>query len=530
MSKSIVSQISESQTKTLHRVGCHSEYVDAYVTGTANVKKVTAKSHANSKTHKSSILKASPVLPENQERRKLITKLDEATFAKMCRLFDWAHLIAKKEDSFTSFPLYAAIEKKHGVDMGESYMNEKACKVFIQAIGEEMAQELKNLFTQEPFYCSVLFNGSSDKSLLELEVISLRLIENGLSRMKLLGVTQPVSGSGENVYQATESRCKEYGLQLKESCIAGGADGAAVKFGSHAGVLTRITADVPWLVQVHCVAYRLELAPKDAFKGTYFEEIDDLMMQMYYMFKRSAKKWQELKATGDILQEHVLKLTRSHATRWVDHRRRSLKAIHADLPSLVTMLEDMASEKREDISSTDAAKYKGYVKIFKSCKLVLFLAFYQDVVDDLADLSTSLQYEHLPISAVKNNILSTLISLETKSNGQSQRTKKVLQQVTEANHWEYRGVKLNHCSTDMSELEKQANAVLDNILLTLNVNFAVSKFTYIQENKLGRQQLSHPYHPTKLIWHHLNRRILVQILKILTLICKLTIIVIKINS
>ena len=86
--------------------------------------------------------------------------MDEATFARMCRLFDWAYLIAKKEDSFTSFPVYAAIEKKHGVDIGEAYMNDKACKVFIQAIGEEMIEELHNLFKQEPFYCSVLFDGS----------------------------------------------------------------------------------------------------------------------------------------------------------------------------------------------------------------------------------------------------------------------------------------------------------------------------------------------------------------------------------
>ena len=97
------------------------------------------------------------------------------------------------------------------------------------------------------------------------------------------------------------------------------------------------------------------------------------------------------------------------------------------------MLEDMASNERDDISSVDAAKYKGYVKVLKSRKLILFLAFYQDIVEDLAELSTPLQYEHLPISAVRNNILSTLVSLETKRNGQSQRTKNVLKQAVEGN-------------------------------------------------------------------------------------------------
>ena len=54
------------------------------MTGTANVKKDTTKSHADSKTHKSSILKATPVPPENQEIRKLIIKLDKAIHLQEC--------------------------------------------------------------------------------------------------------------------------------------------------------------------------------------------------------------------------------------------------------------------------------------------------------------------------------------------------------------------------------------------------------------------------------------------------------------
>ena len=160
----------------------------------------------------------------------------------------------------------------------------KHARVFIQAIGEEMIEELHNLFKQEPFYCSVLFDGSSDKSLLERKVLSLRLVVNGSSRTKLLGVVEPSFGTGENVYKGIQSKCKEHGLRLNESCVASGADGAAVNFGCNAGVFTRIKADLPCLVQIHCVAHPL----KDAFKGTYFEEIDDLLTQLYYMYKGSA--------------------------------------------------------------------------------------------------------------------------------------------------------------------------------------------------------------------------------------------------
>ena len=52
--------------------------------------------------------------------------------------------------------------------------------------------------------------------------------------------------------------------------IGFGADGASVNFGKNNGVYKKLTDEMPWLVRVHCVAHRLELAAKDAFKNSYF--------------------------------------------------------------------------------------------------------------------------------------------------------------------------------------------------------------------------------------------------------------------
>lgn len=52
--------------------------------------------------------------------------------------------------------------------------------------------------------------------------------------------------------------------------IGFGADGASVNFGVNNGVYKKLADDMPWLLGIHCVAHRLELAAKDAFKGTYF--------------------------------------------------------------------------------------------------------------------------------------------------------------------------------------------------------------------------------------------------------------------
>ena len=61
-------------------------------------------------------------------------------------------------------------------------------------------------------------------------------------------------------------------LPIEDSCVGTGADGASVNFGAKKGVLTLLGEKKPWMVKVHCVAHRLELALGQAFKGTYFSD------------------------------------------------------------------------------------------------------------------------------------------------------------------------------------------------------------------------------------------------------------------
>jgi len=64
-------------------------------------------------------------------------------------------------------------------------------------------------------------------------------------------------------------------LDLSSSLVAAAADGASVNFGRTAGVLIKLqqSAAAPWMIQMHCIAHRLELSLKDAFKGTFFTEV-----------------------------------------------------------------------------------------------------------------------------------------------------------------------------------------------------------------------------------------------------------------
>ena len=47
-----------------------------------------------------------------------------------------------------------------------------------------------------------------------------------------------------------------------------------------------------------CLAHRLELAVKDALKGTAFDAVDDMLLKLYYLYKKSPKNVESLRKSS----------------------------------------------------------------------------------------------------------------------------------------------------------------------------------------------------------------------------------------
>ncbi len=82
--------------------------------------------------------------------------MNESTKGRLMKLFD---TVAHSEMSFKRFKIMCDLEKKHGVDLGERYQSDMACREFIGAIYQVMFHELMEKVKQPAFYCSILFDG-----------------------------------------------------------------------------------------------------------------------------------------------------------------------------------------------------------------------------------------------------------------------------------------------------------------------------------------------------------------------------------
>lgn len=161
-------------------------YAHTYITGTTNVKKKdTAKTHNNSKGHITACQANQG--PTNSNTIRQLQTLNDKTETKMCKLFDIAYTVAYTEQPFSLYKTLVAVERKHGVDLGFTYHNSKSCRIFIEHIVGNIRDQLQAEKKSQPFYCSLLFDRSTDKATSDKEVISIKLIENGSPRIRLLG-------------------------------------------------------------------------------------------------------------------------------------------------------------------------------------------------------------------------------------------------------------------------------------------------------------------------------------------------------
>ena len=105
-------------------------------------------------------------------------------------------------------------------------------------------------------------------------------------------------------------------------------DGASVNRGSKGSVKTILHENYELLVFIWCIAHRMELSLNDAFSGTVFDDIDEILLRIYYLYYKAPKKLRELSKmyTGVMnCEEGGVKPRKACGTRWITHKLEAMK-------------------------------------------------------------------------------------------------------------------------------------------------------------------------------------------------------------
>ena len=188
------------------------------------------------------------------------------------------------------------LEEKHGVSLGTGYKNDKACAVFVDFIAQERREALLDSVSKAKFF-SVQADGTTDKGNIEEEMFHVVYCDFNSSdktvraRNRFLAVRQPTSGNAAGLFECFKQAMEHMNIpeaDWKAKLVGYGCDGASVNIACN-GLKGYFEEAVPWIIIFWCLAHCLELAVKDALKSTLFDDIDDMLMHAYYIYKRSPR-------------------------------------------------------------------------------------------------------------------------------------------------------------------------------------------------------------------------------------------------
>ncbi|KAJ8367171.1 hypothetical protein AAFF_G00324500 [Aldrovandia affinis] len=150
------------------------------------------------------------------------------------------------------FPKLVALHQTNGLDLGSTYSNDQACRIFITAIASCFFEELQQSLKSARFF-SIMSDSSVDRSVKDQELIYCAYLQNGKPVNQLIQIVALDHANSQGILDAILAGLLKVGVgegDLKKRLVGLGCDGASVMLGVNNGVTARLQRLCPSLVPI----------------------------------------------------------------------------------------------------------------------------------------------------------------------------------------------------------------------------------------------------------------------------------------
>ncbi|KAL7386854.1 hypothetical protein ABVT39_014860 [Epinephelus coioides] len=231
-------------------------------------------------------------------------------------------------------------------------------------------------------FISVMSDGSLYSAVMEEEMVYVRSASEGKVKVDFVGVKAVSKPDATNISEAVCSIMdSEVSADWKNKLVALTIDGASVMTGVNSGVVTKLRADRPYVLGIHCMAHKLELAFSDGIrKNVMARKVEDLLSGLYTLYHKSGVNRASLK-------QHFREL--------------HMKAL---MPTRF--------KEATNINAVLRAKAKGFLNIAKDGGVLRFCCLLHDTIYQLSNLSKSLQRSVSVLAEAQSCLSSTQAVIE----------------------------------------------------------------------------------------------------------------------
>ena len=248
---------------------------------------------------------------------------------------------------------------------------------------------------------SILCDGGNDKLDKKYFGIMVRYWDDQLGMAVTRFLAMPVCNiaTGQSLFDALEAELSSRSIPW-ENAVGFASDSASVMVGIRNSVLSRVRGKQPDVFSLACVCHLAALCAASGLKALPLS-VDDLLIDIYYHFKHSSKRWQEfadvLKDFEDIVPMRVLKHC---TTRWL-----SLERAVKRLVQLWPALHAYFDRECEGRSNERARRVAVLLASVETKLIVHFVAF---ALRPLNSFNTAFQTKATKIGMMQQSVVDLL--------------------------------------------------------------------------------------------------------------------------
>ena len=156
-------------------------------------------------------------------------------------------------------------------------------------------------------------------------------------------------GIADNLTAVIVNVARAYGglteQKIREGLITFGADGVSTFQGAKTGVTVQlVTKHAPFMVGVHCMAHRTNLAVQTLSEFEVVRHVEDVLAALYSYFSSSPKRTLEFQKLAACLESKGNKILRNVKTRWISMLGPAKRLLEEYKPLVMKMAVDAPKE------------------------------------------------------------------------------------------------------------------------------------------------------------------------------------------
>ena len=282
---------------------------------------------------------------------------------------------------------------------------------------------------------AITLDGSTDRHQNHCLIVYLQAIEENRPVMffyHLLAIG--TDETAEGLLNVLKAAFEEDGITniIKKNLISYVSDGAAVMMGVHEGLGKKLGRFVDHkLVEVHCLAHRIHLAIRRAFKNIpIMHEFEKAVNGIYtFYYSHGHKRKAHLVNMEDPSR---LELSYIYEVRWIASERSAVHQVITNWKLLVTNLESISEDEEDDNGFSEETKNTaiGLLNVLKNRNFVSLLHLMYGILNCIARYSLEMQRRDGLLIDQASNLQTLVDSLTQSKSSNDKLLEELLQQAS----------------------------------------------------------------------------------------------------